>query len=131
MGQLVKQILDNFSTGVITATEGDLIPPTSYVHGYNVELVSKGNGKAVVGTRKCCRMMNVTPVTGVSAIISQHLFKRLTDSLHNHHLLVSDNGRLDSIDVDGNLTAISATAFTASTEQERFVEFADAKTSVS
>lgn len=127
MGEILKTIVDEWGSGVITSMEADAVPPNAYTKGLNVELASVGGGKAVVRKRFGCRTLNATQVTGASAIIGLYEFKRRTGSSYaNHDLIVSDNGRLDKVSTSGTLTTISATAFTSSTTQEHLPSFATA-----
>jgi len=128
MGALTKEILQDWGQGAITSMEPDQAPPTAFIRGFNVRLRSLGGGKAIPARREGLSTLNTTAVTGSSAIVGMHEFRRQDGGIfEHHHLIVSDNGRLDKIDTDtGTLTAIDATAFTASSSQEHPPNFADA-----
>lgn len=127
MGQLVKEVYDNWSEGANTSIEYDELPKTAFPLGKNTYLKSIGNGNAIVAKRKGGSVLNAAPVTGSSAIIGQHEFKRRSGgAFTSSHLLVSDNGRLDKVSTTGTLTTIDATAFTSSTAQEYLPDFEDA-----
>lgn len=128
MGEIARQILDDWSTGCVNSMEPDQIPATAFIRGRNVAMTSIGGGKAVVMKRKGMRLINATQVTGATALVGQHEYKRLSGGgFTASHLLVSDSGRLDKVATDGTLTTISATAFTSSSTQEHLPSFADAQ----
>lgn len=127
MGDLIKQVYSNWPDGANTSAEADEVPPTAFTISRNTYLRSISDGKAIPAKRKGATVLNATPVTGSSAVIGQHEFKRLSGGMFtSSHLVISDNGRIDKVDTAGTLTAINATAFTSSTTQEHLPSFADA-----
>lgn len=128
MGTLIKETYADWGSGVVTSMEPDEVPQNAYIKGLNIALASIGGGKAVPKRRGGMRTLNGTQITGASAVVGMHEFRRRgASTFTHHHLVASDNGRLDKIDPDaGTLTAISASAFTSSTAQEYPTSFADA-----
>ena len=127
MGEIQKYLYNNWPDGANTSIESDELPATAYPSGRNICLRSISDGKAIISKRKGCTTLNATPVTGATAVIGQHEFRKLSGGVFtSYHLLVSDSGRLDKVDTSGTLTAINASAFTSSTSQEHLPAFADA-----
>lgn len=127
MGDLLKAVYDNWPDGANTSMEADELPPTAFAISRNTCLKSISDGKAIVAKRKGGTVLNATPITGSTAVIGQHEFKRLSGgAFTSYHLAVSDNGRLDKVDTAGTLTTINATAFTSSSTQSHLPSFTDA-----
>lgn len=127
MGDLVKVVYDNWPEGANTSMEADELPPTAFAISRNTCLKSISTGKAIVAKRRGGTTFNTTPVTGSTAVIGQHEYRRLSaGAFTNYYLLVSDSGRLDKADTSGTLTTIDATAFTSSSTQSHLPAFADA-----
>lgn len=128
MGKLVTDLLDDWAEGCQNSAEPDSVPRNAYIRARNTALTSIGQGRAAVMKRKGMTTLNSTPITGSTAVIGIYEFRRRSGaSFVHHHLIVSDNGRLDKIDPDtGTLTSISATAFTSSSSQEHLPSFATA-----
>lgn len=127
MGTLLREFIDDWASGVVTSTERDQAPLNAYVRGYNCALARIGAGKAVVTKRLGCKVINSTPITGSTAVVGQHEFRKLSGGAFTpYHVAVSDSGRLDTIATGGTVTTIDASAFTASTTQSLLPCFADA-----
>jgi hypothetical protein len=128
VGADIKETYSDWGAGVVTSMEPDEVPQNAYTRGRNVALTSIGGGKAAVRRRNGVSTLNATAITGGTAIVGMHEYRRRgASSFTAYRLVVSDNGRLDRIDPDdGTLTSISTTAFTSSTSQERTPSFADA-----
>ena len=128
MGQIIRELLADWSGGVQNSAEPDAVPKNAYIRARNCALTSIGQNRAAVRKRRGITTLNSTAITGATAVIGIYEFRRRSgSSFTHHHLLVSDNGRLDKIDPDtGVLTAISATAFTSSSTQEYLPSFATA-----
>lgn len=108
MGEVFQQWWEDWADGAITSLQPDQIPPTSFPSALNTELVSIGGGQAVPAKRRGFRLFNETAVTGSPAIIAQHDYRRVSGgSSTSQHLLWSSTGRLDLIDLNGNLTNLS------------------------
>jgi hypothetical protein len=128
MGQIIRELLADWSEGVNNTVEPDAVPKSAYIRARNCALRSISAGRAVVMKRKGMTTLNSTAITGATAVIGIYEFRRRSGSAFtHHHLVVSDNGRLDKIDPDtGALTAISASAFTSSIAQEYLPSFTTA-----
>jgi hypothetical protein len=114
VGDTLQEIIEDWRNGVITSLEPDEIPANASPRGRNSALSSIGGEKAVVQKRRGMRTINRTAVTGSPTIHGQYAYKRLTGgTFTTYHMVVSDNGRLDTLASDGTLTTISATAFTS------------------
>lgn len=126
MGEINRELMDDWGGGVITSMEGDAVPPNAYIRGKNCALTLLGGGKAVVRKRDGIGCLNSTQITGASAVVGIYEFRRRSGSTFtSYHLIVSDSGRFDRIDPDtGTLTNIGATTFTSSTSQEYLPSFA-------
>lgn len=108
MGAVFQQWWEDWGNGAITSLQPDQIPATSYPRARNTELVSVGQGQAIVAKRRGCRLSNTVPVTGDTAILGQFDYHRVSGGSGTHqHLLWSANGQLDEKDLNGNLTAIT------------------------
>lgn len=140
MGVLTSDLLDDWGGGVNTSMELDAVPKGTAVHARNACLVSIGGGKAVYAKRAGLSTLNVTPVTGSTAIVGLHEFRRLTVNASydpatggahvslpstTYQLILSENGRLDSIS-GGVLSTINATFTTSSSSQEYLPDFCNA-----
>ena len=114
MGKPLNESFESWADGVITTIESDKVPPTASPRGRNSYLVSAASGKAAAGKRRGMDTMNTTAITGTPAVHGQAQFKKRSGTTFTqHHVLVSDNGRLDTMDTSGALTTINASAFTS------------------
>ena len=112
MGKLLYETLETWNGGVITTVKPDLLTPASSPLGWNSALTWVAADKAVVSKRKGVSTVNADPVTGNPAIIGQYLYKRREEeTLALHHLLVTDNGRLERL--SGGVLTNLATALDA------------------
>src|SRR3990167_6423208 len=110
MGEITRELIDNWGDGVITSVVGDAVPPSAYIRAKNTALTSIGGGRAVPKKRDGIGALNTTAITGSSAVIGIYEFRRGSGADFTHyHLLISDSGRFDKIDPDtGTLTNIGA-----------------------
>jgi hypothetical protein len=128
MADLLSADWRNFSDGVITAAEPDLLPLTASPRGKNSALTRISPGTAVVGIRKGISVLNATAITGSPAIIGQIEFNYYASGAYTpYHLLVSSGGRLDYHDAE-TTTAVwdsgDATPFSSSTSPYYWPSFA-------
>lgn len=111
------ELLRNWAAGVITQMAADELPTEASPRARNSALYHIFSGYASAGKRRGARLCNTTPVTDAPAIIGQYAFKRRSGTtLAQHHLLVSDAGRLDVLASDGTVAPADsgdATPFTA------------------
>lgn len=106
--------VQDWSEGVNSSTNQDEIPPNASPLGLNASLLTTAGGRAIPTKRLGMTTLNATPVTGTPTIHGAYEFERTTGGTTTRtHLLVSDGGRLDSVDSNGALTTISASAFTS------------------
>lgn len=128
MGTIQKDLLADWSEGCQNSAEPDAVPQSAYIRARNTALTSIGTQKAAVQKRRGMTTLNATAITGSAAIIGIYAFKRRSGSTFtSYNMVVSDNGRLSTIDPDtGAITTISATAFTSSSSQEYLPSFATA-----
>lgn len=110
----------NWAEGVNNSVSPDQLPPNAAPRGRNTFLTQLGAvpgqygaqvGAALMGKRLGALTINSTPVTGTPGIIGGFQFKKKNGT--NVELLVSDTGRLDSVDSSGVLTTINAVGFTS------------------
>lgn len=116
MAQLVQQEWRNWTQGVVTAGEDDLLPLEALTRGKNSALVRTAPGVAIVATRPGLTTVNTLPITGSPAIIGQVDFRAYSaGSYEPYHLLLTSTGRLDYPDTPTTTTqfdAADATPFT-------------------
>ncbi len=126
MGEVVKTTVDSWHDGVIASVEVgwktgassligvDPLSSSASPRAYNNALAIVGRAKAVPSKRPGMVTMNSTAISGESAVLGQYAyrFRESDGSVTQRHLLVSQNGRLDSMDFTGALTTINAAAFT-------------------
>jgi hypothetical protein len=109
---LTPEFIESWAGGVITSLEVDAIPASASPRGLNAELRSAGGGRAAVAKRRGVETANATAITGATAILGQHEFKRRAvggATFTTHHLVYSQNGRLDVLKSDGTTEAYDST----------------------
>lgn len=107
MGRRLHEILQTWNGGVVTTVKPDLLTPVTSPKGWNSALTWIAADQAVVSKRQGLSTMNATPITGSPAVIGQYLYKRRSgETLTSHHILVTDNGRMESLS-GGTLTNLS------------------------
>lgn len=95
----------NWANGINTSAAPDQIPEGASPRGRNTTLKQIGENTALVSTRRGLLTLNSTPVTGSPALWG---FQFKKESGTNYNLLVSNTGRLDILNSDGSLTAVSS-----------------------
>lgn len=96
MGQVLNDILRNFSGGVVTSKPADELDINESPRGRNSALYLVAGQKALVQKRKGASVVNATPIMGAPAILGQYPFRLFSGPTYTlYHLCVSDNGRLD------------------------------------
>ncbi len=132
MGELFKHLYDNWPEGANTSAEPDELSPTMFVVGKNTALRSITPTKAIICKRRGVETVNDVPITGSTAVVGQHEFRKLdssTGTFTNYHLTISDSGEVDVFSATGVAVPVSNppyTPLTASTTQAHLPTFADA-----
>jgi hypothetical protein len=122
MGQLLFDKQDDWAEGFVSSAQSDVIPDNASPRMLNACLDSIGLGTAVVTKRRGMTVMNATPTTGSGAVIGNFaFFRRGGAALTQHHILISDTGRIDTLSTGGALTAVS-TALTAGAHYPDYAE---------
>ena len=126
MGEMTRELIDNWGEGVVTSPKGDMAPTGAYIKGKNCALDFILGGRAIVRKRDGILTLNATAITGSSAVVGIYEFKRRSGaSFTSSVLVVSDSGRFDKIDPDqGTLTNIGASTFTSSSTLANLPSFA-------
>jgi hypothetical protein len=108
LGQVINDVIRNFSGGVVTAKPPDELDINESPRGRNSALTLVSGQKALVQKRKGASVINDTPVSGSPSILGQLAFRKFAASggaYTLYHLLVGNNGRLDILDGAGNTAA--------------------------
>jgi len=114
MGEVLREFNGSWHDGVITSMEVDQVPASGSPRAYNTSLESIGPSKAAVGKRKGCSVVDTTPITGSPTILGQYTYRvRSGLTATQYHLLITNTGRLEYLDVTGTKFVVSATAFTS------------------
>ena len=126
MGEMTRELIDNWGEGVVTSPKGDMAPAGAYIKGKNCALDFIFGGRAIVRKRDGILTLNATAITGSTAVVGIYEFKRRSGaSFTSSVLVVSDSGRFDKIDPDqGTLTNIGASTFTSSSTLANLPSFA-------
>lgn len=120
MGQVLLDTVDDFANGFITAVEADVLPSTASPRMKNAALTSMASGRAIISKRRGMTVMNGTAITGSPAVLGMFAFRRRSGTTFTqHHLIVSDGGRLDTLSTSGVLANLS-TGLTAGTHFPAF-----------
>jgi hypothetical protein len=118
MPQRLTDTLDNWPAGVITAIEGDQLPPGAAPRGRNSAFVSIGPERAKVGFRKGATPAIDAPLTSEPEVYGGFYFRR--SNATQHHLIVGKDGSLWKRNTNGTRTLVSATALTADKQRPGF-----------
>lgn len=120
MGQVLQDILRNFSGGVVTSKPADELDITESPQGRNSALYLVAGQKALVQKRKGASVYNATPISGSPTILGQVAYRKFAanGTYTLFHLCVSNNGRLDVMSSAGTAAAADGsnpTPFTSGT----------------
>lgn len=107
--------VQEWSGGVITAQSRDEIPQNASPHALNASLSSVEGRLGIPSKRLGMKCLNRTQIGTATTIHGAYefIFVRGDGVLRRYHLIVSDDGRLDSISSTGTTKALSVSAFTA------------------
>ena len=98
MGTTLFDELKTWHEGVVTHASADLLPPAASPRGRNSYLFMFGAGTALPAKRFGMKTMNLNPVPGATKILGQVDYRRQTaGEFTSYHLLISANGRLDTL----------------------------------
>lgn len=109
MGQVVNDILRNFSGGVVTSKPADELDITESPRGRNSALYLVAGQKALVQKRKGASVVNATAISGSPSTLGQYAYRKISGTSYTlYHLCVSNNGRLDVMSSAGTPAAADA-----------------------
>lgn len=128
MGQLLQDVIRNFSGGVVTSKPADELDINESPMGRNSALLLVAGQKALVQKRKGASVYNATPISGSPAVLGQYSFRKYTGAgtYTLYHLAVSNNGRLDVISNVGVAAAADGANPAPFTSGDYFPDFASA-----
>lgn len=122
MGQVIRELLRDWSQGIVTAAEPDALPVGASPRGWNTAFVSTAAGSAIIGSRKGGAVHNTTAITGSPTILGHVQYLREASGVFtSYHVAVSNNGRVDLVASDGSLSNIS-TALTSGNYRPSFAQ---------
>lgn len=111
MGKILYHVQDNWAGGVNTAAQPDQVGPITSPRALNTALAFTSVGTAAIGKRRGMSVMNTTPTTGEEAIQGQYEFRLLSGgAFTKYHILIDSTGALYTMDTDGVVTTVDASA---------------------
>ncbi len=108
MGQVLNDLLADWSEGVNMALELDKLPINAAAFGDNSAFTQFGPGGTAIGARRGASIGNLTAVTGTTPIMGMFDYRKFSGGAESaFFLLVSRNGRLDTYDQSADTVAAS------------------------